>query len=75
MDDRMTVARADPAPSEHRGRGSRAARRPDAPEDSRWIPSLRALVITMLLGAAAGVIGAFWVTLIEAKGLVLSLGS
>jgi len=29
----------------------------------------------MLLGAAAGVIGAFWVTLIEAKGLVLSLGS
>ena len=70
----MTVARADPAPSERRGGGSRTARRPDAPEDSRSIPSLRALVITMLLGAAA-VIGAVWVTLIEAEGLVLSLGS
>ena len=71
----MPIARAYPAPSERRGRGSRAARLPDAPEDSRWIPSLRALVITMLLGAAAGVIGAFWVKLIEAKGLILSLGS
>jgi len=31
-----------------------------------------AVVLTLVLGAAAGAVGAFWVTVVEAKGLVTS---
>jgi hypothetical protein len=61
-------------------RKSRSAPRRDparsgARDESRWMPSVRALVIALLLGAAAGATAALWVTLDEAKGLVTSVAS
>jgi multidrug resistance efflux pump len=56
-----------------RERSARSALRADAvpsgarPE-RRWMPSLRALVVALLLGAGAGSIAALWVTLDDAKG-------
>jgi hypothetical protein len=35
------------------------------------MPSTRALLLAMTLGAAAGAIGALWTTLEDSKGLVL----
>jgi hypothetical protein len=66
--------RSDASASDGRRRREDAAP-PDAGEESRWIPFVRALAIALLLGAAAGVVTAFWVTLVEAKGLVLGVGS
>jgi hypothetical protein len=39
------------------------------------MPSVRALVIALLLGAAAGATAALWVTLEDAKGLITSVAS
>jgi hypothetical protein len=39
------------------------------------MPSVRSLVIALLLGAAAGATAALWVTLDDAKGLVTSVAS
>lgn len=44
------------------------AARPSARPERRWMPSLRALVVALLLGAGAGSIAALWVTLDDAKG-------
>jgi hypothetical protein len=61
-------------------RKSRSAPRRDlaAPgerDESSWMPSVRALVIALLLGAAAGATAALWVTLEDAKGLITSVAS
>jgi predicted outer membrane lipoprotein len=39
------------------------------------MPSLHALVVALLLGAAAGMIAALWVTVVDARGLVTSVAS
>jgi hypothetical protein len=43
--------------------------------ERRWAPSARALVIALLLGAAGGCMAALWATIVEAKGLVISVAS
>ena len=48
---------------------------PGARDESSWKPFVRALVIALLLGAAAGATAALWVTLEDAKGLVTSVAS
>jgi hypothetical protein len=63
-----------------RERSARAAPRADAAPsgarpERRWMPSLRALVIALLLGAGAGAIAALWVTLGDANGQVTSVAS
>jgi hypothetical protein len=40
-----------------------------------WVPSVRALVIALLLGGAGGTMAALWATIVDAKGLVISVGS
>jgi hypothetical protein len=47
----------------------------DPGDGSRWRPSLRALLIALVLGAVAGSISALFLTVVEAKGLVISLPS
>jgi hypothetical protein len=45
----------------------------DAAEDGRWLPTGRAIVIALVLGAAAGTIAAFLSIIAQAEGLVLWL--
>jgi hypothetical protein len=60
-----------------RERSATAAPRADAAPsgdrpERRWIPSLRAIVTALLLGAGAGAIAALWLTLDDARGQVTS---
>jgi len=51
------------------------ASQPDAEETSRWKRPVCATLIALLLGAAAGVIAALFLTVVEAEGLVIPFAS
>ncbi len=48
---------------------TRAEAGSDTGEPSRWMPGMRALTIAALLGAVAGAMAAFWVTVAKGLGL------
>jgi hypothetical protein len=70
----MASARCSPFErTAQRERSARSAPRGDAAPPGarpkrRWMPSSRALVVALLLGAGAGAIAALWVTLDDVKG-------
>ena len=50
--------------------GHRDAVSADTAQDARWMPSGRAIVVALVLGAAAGTIAALFLILVRAEGLV-----
>jgi hypothetical protein len=49
--------------------------RPDADARARWKRAVRAIAFALLLGAAAGMVTALFLSVVEAEGLVVPFAS